>query len=62
MESFVCTVLTECIYGSDELRVSLSLLQGDEVTEDVGLSLMDAIDMDHSGDIDEVRVHNSRRL
>ena len=39
---------------SETLRASLSLLQGTEMTEDAALRLMEAIDITHSGDIDEV--------
>ena len=38
----------------DELRANLTLLQGVEMSEDTAIRLIEAIDIDHSGDVDEL--------
>ena len=38
----------------DEMRANLALLQGMELDEDTAARLIEAIDIDHSGDIDEI--------
>ena len=37
----------------DEMQASLTLLQGAEMSEDTAIRLIEAIDIDHSGDVDE---------
>ena len=38
---------------SDEMQANLTLLQGAEMSEDTAIRLIEAIDIDHSGDVDE---------